>query len=244
MTSVVPTVKAILAGFTDLPRLSGEPTFEDIEISRQHLNQKCTNIQSYDGGGNQGHLGLVMTPVEHLMQITGVACYTRPPNPGATADIPDAATPVAAQNLIHAHAENMRAYRLANTVDNACCKAILDAFDDKFLAARADPIVRYANETAISLITHLKECFAFIPSIELVASYERMCQSYDPIRPIEDLFKKMQDGCSYAQAGQQPYGTQQIINIAYALIFNTGVYGDACKEWEKYNILDKNWENF
>jgi hypothetical protein len=22
------------------------------------------------------------------------------------------------------------------------------------------------------------------------------------------------------------------------------VYGDACKEWEKQNILDKNWENF
>jgi hypothetical protein len=22
------------------------------------------------------------------------------------------------------------------------------------------------------------------------------------------------------------------------------VYGDTCKEWEKQNILDKNWENF
>jgi hypothetical protein len=26
--------------------------------------------------------------------------------------------------------------------------------------------------------------------------------------PIEDLFKHMKDGCAYAQAGQQPYGTQ------------------------------------
>jgi hypothetical protein len=118
----------------------------------------------------------------------------------------------------------MRAYRLANNVDKACCKVILDAFDDKFLTARADPIVRYTNETAISLITHLKECYAFISPLELVANYERMCQPYDPIRPIEDLFKQMQDGRAYAQAGQQPYGAQQIINIAYALIFNTGVY--------------------
>jgi hypothetical protein len=191
------------------------------------------DIQSYQGGGNHGHLILVMTPVEYLMQIPGVAGYTRPPNPGATAEIPEAATPVAAQTLIHVHAENIRAYRLANIIDKACCKAILDAFDDKFLAARADLIVRYANETAILLITHLKECYAFMSPIELVAIYERMCQSYDPSRPIEDLFKQMQDGRAYAQAGQQPYGTQQIINIAYALIFNTGVYGDACKEWEK-----------
>jgi hypothetical protein len=71
-----------------------------------------------------------------------------------------------------------------------------------------------------------------------------MCQTYDPSRPIEDLFKQMQDGWAYAQAGQQPYGKQQIINIAYALVFNTGVYSDACKEWEKQDILDKSWEKF
>jgi hypothetical protein len=72
------------------------------------------------------------------------------------------------------HGEEMRAYRLANNVDKACCKAILDAFNYKFLAARAYIIVRYANETAILLITHLKECYAFISHIELVDNYERM----------------------------------------------------------------------
>jgi hypothetical protein len=138
----------------------------------------------------------------------------------------------------------MRAYILANNVDKACCKSILDAFDDKFLAARANPVVRYVNETAISRITHLKECYAFISPIELVANYERMCQTYGPSRPIGDLVKQMQDGQAYAQAGQQPYGKKHIINIAYALVFNTGVYRDACKEWKKYDILEKTWENF
>jgi hypothetical protein len=178
------------------------------------------------------------------MQTPGVAAYLRPPKPDATATIPAKATPLAAQNLTLAHAEDMRAYRLANNVDKACCKSILDAFDDKFLAARADPVVRYANETAISLTTYLKDCYAFISPIELVANYERMCQTYDLSRSIEDLFKQMQDGRAYAQTGQQPYGKHQIINIAYALVFNTGVYGDACKEWEKHDILDKTWENF
>jgi hypothetical protein len=140
--------------------------------------------------------------------------------------------------------KKMRAYRLANNVDKACCKSILDAFDEKFLPARADPVVRYAKETAISLITHLKDFYAFISPIELVANYERICQTYDPSRPIEDFSRKMQDGGAYAQARQQPYGKQQIINIAYALVFNTGVYGDVCKEWEKYDILEKTWENF
>jgi hypothetical protein len=202
MASAVPTVEALLAGSTALPCVSAEPTFEDIAIARQHLNQNCMNIQSYDRGGNHRHLGLVMTPVEYIMQIPGVTGYIRPPKPDATVTIPAEATPVAAQNLILAHAENMWAYRLANNVDKACCKSIFDAFDDKFLAARADHAVIYANETAISLITHLKECYAFISPIELVANYERMRQTYDPSRPIKDLFKQMQDGslCSIRAA--------------------------------------------
>jgi hypothetical protein len=105
MDSTVPTVEALLAGFTDLPRVSGEPTFEDIAIARQHLNQNCMNIQSYNGGGNHGHLGLVMARVEYIMQTTGVAAYIRPPKPDATVTIPAEATTVAAQNLILSHAE-------------------------------------------------------------------------------------------------------------------------------------------
>jgi hypothetical protein len=204
MASTVPTVDALLAGLADLPRVSGEPTFEDITIARQHLNQNCMNIQSYEGGGNHRHLRLVMTRVEYIMQTPGVAAYIRPPKPDTTATLTAEATPLAAQNLILAHAEERRAYRLANNVNKACCKSIFDAFDDKFLAARAYPVVRYANETAISLITHLKDCYALISPIELVANYERMCQTYDPSRPIEDLFRQMQDGRAYAQAGQQP----------------------------------------
>jgi hypothetical protein len=64
--------------------------------------------------------------------------------------------------MVQEHGEKTRACRLANNVDKACCKAILDEFDDKFLGARAYPIVRYTNETAILLLTHLKDCYALI----------------------------------------------------------------------------------
>jgi hypothetical protein len=66
---------------------------------------------------------------------------------------------VAAHNLVLAHTEEMRAYILTTNVDKACCKSILDAFGDKFFAARAD-------------LPHLKECYAFISPIKLVANYE------------------------------------------------------------------------
>jgi hypothetical protein len=53
------------------------------------------------------------------MQTPGVAAYVHPRKPTATATIPADATQMTPQNLVLAHAEEMRAYRLANNVDKA-----------------------------------------------------------------------------------------------------------------------------
>jgi hypothetical protein len=147
--------------------------------------------------------------------------------------------------MVQEHAELLRAYRLVNNVDKACYKCILKAFHDEFMSSRADPIICNVKETSISLLTHLKDCYAFISPIELIDSYESMIQPYDPSCPIEDLFKHMQYGRASAHSGDQPFGYHQIINIAYALIFNSGVYMDGCKNgrkmiyWTRLGIISK-----
>jgi hypothetical protein len=67
MTVSVPTFEALLTSFTDLPQVLGEPTYEDIALARQILNKKFMGVQSYDGGGQHGHLGIVTTTVECII---------------------------------------------------------------------------------------------------------------------------------------------------------------------------------
>ena len=55
--------------------------------------------------------------------------YQRPPNPGPTPKIPGEADAVEANIQIQEHAELLCAYHLANNVDKACVKGILEAFD-------------------------------------------------------------------------------------------------------------------
>jgi hypothetical protein len=99
MSSTSITVEALLPGFTALPRISGEPTFKDISLAYQILNQTAMIIQSHDGGADNDHLGLVMKPIEYLMQMPG-GTYTLPDNPGYTMEIPDGATSVEANIMV------------------------------------------------------------------------------------------------------------------------------------------------
>jgi hypothetical protein len=55
------------------------------------------------------------------------------------------------------------------------------------------------------------------------------------------LFLQIQDARAFAVAGGQPYGAVMIVNVAYTLVFNTGLFPDACRAWQSRVIAGKTW---
>jgi hypothetical protein len=45
-------------------------------------------------------------------------------------------------------------------------------------------------------------------------------------------------------AGGQPYGAAMIVNVAYTLVLNTGLFPDACRTWQSRAIAAKTWAQF
>jgi hypothetical protein len=83
-----------------------------------------------------------------------------------------------------------------------------------------------------------------IAPTELTQNYERLNTPYDPNLPIETLFQQIQDIRAFAVAGGQPYGAAMIANVAYTLVFNTGLFPDACRAWQSRAIAAKTWVQF
>jgi hypothetical protein len=80
-----------------------------------------------------------------------------------------------------------------------------------------------------------------IAPTELTQNYERLNTPYDPNQPIETLFQQIQDARAFAVAGGQPYGAALIVNVAYTLVFITGLYPDACCALQSRAIAAKTW---
>jgi hypothetical protein len=118
-------------------------------------------------------------------------------------------------------------------MDQAFKKIIINAFDDKYLNALSDEIIGYANCTLLQLLTHLLTYYAMIaPPPELTQNYERLNTPCGPNQPIENLFQQIQDARAFAVAGGKPYGDAMIVNVAFTLVFNTGLFPDACRAWQ------------
>jgi hypothetical protein len=62
--------------------------------------------------------------------------------------------------------------------------------------------------------------------------------------PIETLFKQIEDGVLYANAGAQPYMEAQYVNIAFLLILNTGSIHDSCRDWKRRTSMSQTWADF
>jgi hypothetical protein len=135
-------------------------------------------------------------------------------------------------------------YRTYHNVDQAIKKLIIESFDDAYLNALSDEIVGYENCTLLQLLTHLLINYAMISPTELTQNYERLNTPYDPNQPIKTLFQQIQDARAFAVAGGQPYGVAMIVNMAYTLVFNTGLSPNAFRAWQSRVIAGKTWAQF
>jgi hypothetical protein len=104
--------------------------------------------------------------------------------------------------------------------------------------------VGYANCTSLQLLSHLLTYYAMIAPTELTQNYERLNTPYDPNELIETLFQQIQEARAFAVAGGQPYGAAMIVNVTYALVFNTGLFPDACQAWKYRAISGITWAQF
>jgi hypothetical protein len=83
-----------------------------------------------------------------------------------------------------------------------------------------------------------------IAPTEITQNYERLNTPYDPNQLIETLFQQIQEARAFTVAGGQPYGAAMIVNVAYTLVFNTGLFPDACRAWQSRAIAAKTWAQF
>ena len=86
--------------------------------------------------------------------------------------------------------------------------------------------------------------YAAIDQFDLEKNQENMTARYDPNTPIETLFAQIADGVAYAELGEAPFTSKQVVDIALLCLAKTGVFNDDLKEWNQFPLLDRTWTKF
>ena len=67
----------------------------------------------------------------------------------------------------------------------------------------------------------------------------RFYESYNTDDSIEKLFTRIEECMDMADAGKTPFTPVQVIRNTYNLIYQTRLYDDTCKVWDKMMTRSK-----
>ena len=237
------TVDKILEAFPiqSIPRINGEPTYESVNNLARALKTNAASIATHLGGAQLGHLTLCVSPAVYA--TLSQTPFPPPQNPGPIFIAPAGTAPViaAAERLFN---ERARQHALYHAVDRALKRQLIEAVDRTFIKARENRVTGFANATTLDLLTHLFFTYGRITPHDLEENDKRFKKQWDANMPFETLVEQIDDAVDYAQAGQSPYSPTQIVSNAYNLVYNTGLFPDACREWRRRPAAEHTWDNF
>jgi hypothetical protein len=225
-----------------IPAIEGQPNYETITDVTRLLNANAASIYSELGGGNYGHLSITLSTASYA--TLSPTPFIEPANPGTTPIIPPLATAAIIGQTVRDHEENLRIWRQYNNVNAALKQQLISAISNIYIRTLQDRHTGFANVSTRELIEHLLRTYGNITPTDLAENDLRFKAAYDPAEPIETLYSQLEDAMDYADAGANAYTPNQVVSNAYTLVFNTGMFPEACRDWRKLPAADKTWATF
>ena len=243
MTPAYGTPESFITSFpAQLPKLEGEPSYESLALARSILQGNAASIPSNRGGGANGYLGIVITDAQYL--TISEDAFEVPDYPGAQPHIPYDTSAADTKIIVRAWEEDTREWREYTNVHLALKKQLIESMDPIYLRSLRDRLVGFGKKTVREMLTFLFSHYGHITPLDLKDNFDRLWTAWDPSTPFEILVDQIEEGAQYAEDGKQPLTNELVVNTAYTLVFNTGLFFEDCKQWSAIDEEDRTWSEF
>ena len=143
--------------FPTLTKIHGEPTFDSIKKLHNEIKSNSQSVQSNLGGGQYGHLGLVLNVQQY--RLISNAPFIRSAHPGALV-IPPNTTNHMSQTMQEQHAEAPLVFSEVNNVEKTLRQQIISAVELSYLEALRDHKKNSVTLSIDDIIQHLYDTYA------------------------------------------------------------------------------------
>ena len=170
--------------------------------------------------------------------------FVIPTNPGIEANLPINATRAAITDLRYAYEEDTKNFNINVNTGKALKQLLLGAVDEMYVRFLRHKYIGYSNVSTRGLLDHLYAAYADILSTALQDNNTRLKASSDANLQIRTIFDQVENAVEIAAAGNSPYTPVQVVNAAFQLFFQTGLFADDCKAWKRKDAGNKTWPAF
>ena len=226
--------------------IRGEPTFEQLQKLYENIKINAQSVPSTLGGGQHGHLGLVITPNEY--QMLSLTPFYRPVNPGPftlTQQQLLNMTPDQRNELRQLHSDALTEFHQVKQVEGALKQYITESIEEEYLYELCNETTKKLEDTIPQIMLHLFGTYGNLTTQTLVEKQAQLLSyNYDVTKPIDTVFNLAKEFQDYSALFGTTQPADHIINLCYNILRKTGKFRGALEKWNEKAPQDKTWTNF
>jgi len=224
-------------------KIHGQPTSHDLTNLEKEIIAILANIPTTLGGGNHGHVGVIMNPTEYNT-MTGGIDFVNPANPGiypAGLAANAAAGTRAREEAIHK--ELIAQFETFEGVKLGTKDLILEAVDNEYLSEIEHDTLGFLNQTPRQMIDHLLSrggTLDFADTKELLAERDG---EWNVTENPQIYFNRVEKAIKALRRNGITLDLNERRDIALFQLKATGEFDPSVREWEAKPAAEKTWAN-
>ena len=223
--------KNLIFKFPELSQIIGEPSTATLITLLNEVKANAISVHSDLGGGENSHLGLVVSPATYQTLFPDAPPYRRPVIPGKFV-IEGRETQHQIAQRRSEHAEQVRIFKEVIGVERAVIQQIISAIKPKYLKALHLPTTNWLNASIPAIFTHLFTNYGDISSTELRTLTDQVQNmQFYPQEPVHTIFIEIDDLATIAEMAEATLTQLQKINMARLLFQKTQAFNRGLTSW-------------
>jgi hypothetical protein len=238
-----PTANDFLLGFqVPVPNVSNPPTYPSLQATRNALGILASEIVTTRGGGASGYLGIVLSAPIYELVNPGTP-FILPQNPGPLPVFPANPTAPVIAAIERTHKEALRQFNEYNAIHRALKSKLTASIHPSYLKSINHTRFGFTRISLREMFQHLFDTYARLDGIQVNANRQRLHDPWDPSTRFEDLISHLENVQELAADANRPIPNTDLIDSAFSILSDCGLYDDECKTWEIRPAAELTWPN-
>ena len=223
-------------------KIVGQPTMQAIDLLEEELIAVAASIATSLGGGDNGHVGMLMENADYMNEFTVAAPgFVPPANPGVYPAGPFAAGTRAQREA--QHEKEVEVYQTYLGVGDGLKDLVRAAVDEDYVIELKAERVGYLRVTATQMIAHLRSRWGTADFVDKCALINELNTPWNAAEIPTIYFNRVEKAIKQLARVNVVWLTEACVNSVLKAFKDTGDYDAAVREWEAKAEADKTWTN-
>jgi len=164
----------------EIAKIYGQSTDEDLNLLTKELTNAAGSVATLNGGGEHGHIGMVIDKAEYILFSKGGAKFVIPTNPGPYPTTVDT-DKVIRERQIAEHKAECNEYETYLGVENYLCRMIVKSIDHEWLAEVESETMGFDHLSPKAFHTYLGNVGGSLNHMDVTELFSNIQKPWDGI---------------------------------------------------------------